>query len=87
MTIRVWQENDTARERLIDWDEALDAFADSFYAQPKSFPMSIEERVHLVMEYRYGTFVAPDSRDADGHPSMAREDYERFLREAASRLS
>ena len=87
MTIRVWQENDTARERLIDWDEALDAFADSFYAQPKSLPMSIEERVHLFMEYRYGTFVAPDSRDADGHPSMAREDYERFLREAASRLS
>lgn len=86
MAIRVWHENDSAQEHLVEWGEALDAFANSFYAQPKRFPMSIEERVHLFIESRYGTFVAPDSVDAGGRPSMSREDYERFMREAAERL-
>ena len=84
--ITIWVNNDSSREREVDSDEALEAFAGSFYAQPKSLPMSIEERVHLFMESRYGTFVAPDSLDAHDHPSMSDEDYRRFMAEAAKRL-
>ena len=85
-TLTVWPNNNGDRELAVDWDEALDAFAESFYAQPKSTPMTIEERVHLFIEARFGTFVAPDSVDANGHPSMPPEDYQRFMREAALRL-
>jgi hypothetical protein len=48
--------------------------------------MTVEERVHLFMESQYGTFVPPDSRDANDDPSMSAEDYARFMQEAAHRL-
>lgn len=86
-TITVWQRNDSTRRLEIEWKDALDAFAQSFYAGPKSLPMSIEERVHLFMESNYRTFVAPDSRDANGQPSLSAEDYKRFMQEAARRLN
>ncbi len=84
--ITVWRSNDADHPLSVDSDEALDAFAVSFYARPKSTPMSIEERVHLFMESRYGIFVAPDSRDAGGHPSLSEEEYRRFMLEAERRV-
>lgn len=84
--ITVWPRNNADQPRSIDWDEALETFADSFYAQPKTTAMSIEERVHLFIESRYGIFVAPDSVDAQGNPSMSEDDYRQFMAEAAARL-
>lgn len=68
--ILVWQSNDADRPLVLDGETALDEFAASFYARPKRTPMTVEERVHLLIESRYGTFVAPDSRDAASTPPM-----------------
>lgn len=85
-SITVWPNNDADHPMAVQWEAALDAFGESFYAKPKSLPMSVQERVHLFMESRYGTFVSPDSADSHGNPSLLPEDYERFMREAEARL-
>lgn len=84
--ITVWPRNDADRPLAVDSGKAIEAFAESFYAEPKSTPMSIEERVHLFMESRYGIFIAPDSVDAQGQPSMSADEYRRFMSKAEDRL-
>lgn len=86
-SITVWPNNNADHPMSVDWNDALEAFGHSFYPKPKATPTSIEERVHSFIEGRYGIFVAPDSVDARGYPSMSADAYRRFMRAAEQKLA
>lgn len=85
--IRVWLDNNSGLETAVTWSAALDAFSVSKWSSRslKTF-RSVEERLNVLMNHRYGSFIAPDSSSAQGNPSMSAEDYRDFIAAAESRM-